>query len=90
MTGPDDTQAAKNAPAVLSLSLGQKVTTTPILVVGAGGIGCELLKNLVLSGFKKITVVCVYNIGRGCIYRNVNIVAPPNSWTPLINYRSSA
>ena len=62
MTGSDNVQVAANAPAVLSPSLGQKVTTTPILVVGAGGIGCELLKNLVLSGFKKITVVSVYNI----------------------------
>ena len=36
---------------------GTKVTDAKLLVVGAGGIGCELLKNLVLTGFKNITVV---------------------------------
>lgn len=31
-----------------------RVESAKILVVGAGGIGCEVLKNLVLSGFLRI------------------------------------
>ena len=38
---------------------GIKVSEAKLLVVGAGGIGCELLKNLVLTGFKNIKVVSV-------------------------------
>lgn len=33
------------------------VSSSKVLVVGTGGIGCELLKNLVLTGFKDIVAV---------------------------------
>lgn len=37
--------------------LRDKITSSKLLVVGAGGIGCEILKNLVMSGFKDIEIV---------------------------------
>ena len=45
------------------LSLGEDlaglVEKAKVLVVGTGGIGCELLKNLVLTGFRDIVAVSV-------------------------------
>ncbi|KAF9355250.1 E1 ubiquitin-activating protein uba2 [Mortierella sp. AD094] len=38
-------------------SLVRAVADARVLMVGAGGIGCELLKNLVMSGFKNIEVI---------------------------------
>lgn len=44
---------------VFEPSLQEKISNSKILVVGAGGIGCEILKNLVLSGFQDIEIVSV-------------------------------
>lgn len=42
---------------VFNADLREKIVSSKILVVGAGGIGCEVLKNLVMSGFKDIEIV---------------------------------
>lgn len=48
---------AASVDGVFVPSLADKIKTSKILVVGAGGIGCEILKNLVMSGFKDIEIV---------------------------------
>jgi len=46
------------ARAILGPHLFERVEHARILCVGAGGIGCEVLKNLVEVGFGDITIVC--------------------------------
>jgi len=42
---------------VFPATLQELVKKSKVLGVGAGGIGCEVLKNLVLSGFTDIEIV---------------------------------
>uniref|UniRef100_A0A0A9XDS9 SUMO-activating enzyme subunit n=1 Tax=Lygus hesperus TaxID=30085 RepID=A0A0A9XDS9_LYGHE len=65
----------------ISEELRSKVASSKILVVGAGGIGCELLKNLVLTGFGDIEVIDldtidVSNLNRQFLFQRKHVGRP--------------
>ncbi|KZP09553.1 hypothetical protein FIBSPDRAFT_801990 [Athelia psychrophila] len=47
----------RHVEAILGPELCARLPQTKVLLVGAGGIGCELLKNIVLTGFGHITIL---------------------------------
>jgi ubiquitin-like 1-activating enzyme E1 B len=69
----------------LRLTVGEalfgKITSCKILLVGSGGIGCELLKNLALSGFTHVEVIDldtidVSNLNRQFLFRSQHVGMP--------------
>ncbi len=59
-------------------SLLHQILTSKILLVGSGGIGCELLKNLALSGFRDVEVIDldtidVSNLNRQFLFRSRHV-----------------
>ena len=60
--------------AVLGPELYAAVRKAKLLVVGAGGIGCELLKDLVMTGFEDMEVIDLDTIDVSNLNRQVSII----------------
>lgn len=66
---------------VLAKDLQARISESRLLVVGAGGIGCELLKNIVLTGFQDIEIIDldtidISNLNRQFLFQKQHVGKP--------------
>lgn len=57
---------AANINGVFTENLQNAILQSKVLIVGAGGIGCEILKNLVMTGFVNIDIVSMLIFIKTC------------------------
>ena len=81
MASSNGSVVGKDISNPLEEGLLKKVTDAKVFVVGAGGIGCELLKNLVLTGFQDIVVIDldtidVSNLNRQFLFQKRHVNKP--------------
>ncbi|KAH8103415.1 hypothetical protein BXZ70DRAFT_1055295 [Cristinia sonorae] len=77
-TPPGSSRRSSHAEAILGPELSARLPQTKVLLVGAGGIGCELLKNIVLAGFGHITLldldtIDLSNLNRQFLFRKKDV-----------------
>lgn len=73
--------AVDAVPCIFGDELKNHIKSAKLLVVGAGGIGCEVLKNLALSGFQDIEIIDldtidVSNLNRQFLFRKEHVGKP--------------
>lgn len=66
---------------IFGTSIINQIKSTKILVIGAGGIGCELLKNLVCTSFEDITIIDLdtidtSNLNRQFLFQKTHVKRP--------------
>ena len=71
----------KKLEIIYGAEVAEKVSSARVLVVGAGGIGCELVKVLSMTGFTKLAVIDldtidISNLNRQFLFRRCHVDMP--------------